>query len=139
MTRERLKEYKHIRQERDKLLQQLDDLETILYGPKRQQHNDMPRGGKDNNRHIVDRKGDEHTRLQKLYRAKVDELETEMLEIEEAIKVLEPRERTLIRLHYFQGLTWEQVAVKMNYYWRHIHRIHAAALEALETKGEKTP
>lgn len=136
MTRERLRDYKHIRQERDKLLQQLNDLETILYGPKRQQHDTQPRGGNKDNSHIVDRKGDEHTRLQQHYKAKVAELEAEMLEIEEAIKVLEPRERTLIRLHYFQGLTWEQVAVEMCYAWRHIHRIHAAALEALEKEAE---
>lgn len=136
MTRERLKAYKHIRQERDKLLQQLDNLETILYGPKRQQHGTQPRGGNKDNRHIVDQKGDEHTRLQKLYKDKIAELEAQMLEIERAIEVLEPRERTLIRLHYFQGLTWEQVAVEMCYVWRHIHRIHAAALEALEKEAE---
>lgn len=135
MTRERLRDYKHIRQERDKLLQQLDDLETILYGPRRQQHDTQPRGGNKDNHHIVDRKGDEHTELQKLYHTKVAELKAEMLEIEQAIEVLEPRERTLVRLHYFQGLTWEQVAVEMNYCWRQIHRIHAAALDMLETRA----
>jgi RNA polymerase sigma factor (sigma-70 family) len=72
------------------------------------------------------------------YRQKAAELSTALAEIEDAIEVLEPRERTLIRLHYAQGLTWEEVCVAMNYSWRQIHRIHAKALALLEETAEKS-
>lgn len=131
MTKAQLRAYKDLRGERDKIKQQLDELETVLYGPKGQRLDGMPRGGSGNNRNIVDNLGDRHSELKKLYDDKVAELEAKMLEIERAIEVLEPRERTLIRLHYFQGLTWEKVAVEINYSWAQTHRIHGKALEKL--------
>ena len=92
----------------------------------------MPRGGSSDNSHIYDRIGDRHKELQQLYREKVAELEAQMLEIEQAIEPLEPLERILIRLHYFQGFTWEQIALELNYTRRHITRMHGRALEKLQ-------
>lgn len=132
MTKAQLRAYKDLRRERDKIKEQLDELETVLYGPKGQRLDGMPRSGSGENSHIIDRKGDRHTELQKLYTEKVDELTARMLEIEAAIEPLEPTERTLIRLHYFQDLTWEEVAVEMGYCWRHVHRLHGRALEKLQ-------
>ena len=137
MTKAELRAYKDLRGERDKIKQQLDELETVLYGPKGQRLDGMPRGGSRNNRHIVDNLGDRHTELQQLYESKVAELDAKMLEIERAIEVLEPRERTLVRLHYFQGLTWEQVAVEINYSWAQTHRIHGKALKKLQGSEAK--
>lgn len=132
MTKAQLREYESVRKERDKLLRQLEELEAVLYGPKGQRLDGMPRGGSGENSHIIDRKGDRHAELQTLYAEKVEELSARMIEIEAAIEPLEPTERTLIRLHYFQGLSWEQVAVEMGYCWRHVHRLHGKALEKLQ-------
>ena len=93
----------------------------------------MPRGGagpSDPTAELAAR----HIALQEDYARTVEKLTEQMTEIEKAIEPLEPRERTLIRLHYFQGLTWEQVAVEMSYSWAQIHRIHSKALEKLQTE-----
>lgn len=39
---------------------------------------------------------------------------------------------TLLYLRYFEGMTWEHLAVKMNYSWRHVHRVHAEALAIID-------
>lgn len=38
-------------------------------------------------------------------------------------------ESLLLRLRYIHGLKWEEVAVKMDYSWRAVHKIHSKALE----------
>lgn len=39
--------------------------------------------------------------------------------------------RTLLRLRYINGHTFEQIAVALNYSWRHIIRLHGQALEVV--------
>lgn len=53
-------------------------------------------------------------------------------EIEQAIEDLPAREAYLIRCRYIELLTWEQIAVDMNYSWKQIHRIHSEALRQLQ-------
>lgn len=36
--------------------------------------------------------------------------------------------RRLLVLRYLNGHTWEEIAVKMNYSWRQIHRLHGRAI-----------
>lgn len=40
--------------------------------------------------------------------------------------------RRLLQYRYLNFYTFEQIAVMMNYTWRHVHRIHAEALEAIK-------
>lgn len=42
--------------------------------------------------------------------------------------VADARLRELLRLRYIEGLSFEQIAVRMNYSWRHVIRLHGAAL-----------
>jgi len=42
--------------------------------------------------------------------------------------------RLLLKYRYINGMTFEQIAVAMNYSWRQIHRLHSEALEALVIK-----
>ena len=35
----------------------------------------------------------------------------------------------LLKYRYIVGLKWEDIAVKMDYSWKHTHRIHGKALE----------
>lgn len=37
-------------------------------------------------------------------------------------------EQEVLRLRYITGLKWEEVAARMSYSWKHIHRIHSSAL-----------
>ena len=78
------------------------------------------------------------------YAAKVDELERELIQkrydricsfrkVQTAIEELEDEtEKDLLTYRYLNGMKWEEIAVKMGYSWKHVHRIHAAALKNLK-------
>lgn len=75
------------------------------------------------------------------YAARLDELDQKLrtqmykkiqirAEITERIDAMENEtESLLLRLRYIHGLKWEEVAVKMDYSWRAVHKIHSKALE----------
>lgn len=70
----------------------------------------------------------------------IDRLKQERLEkartreqIDLAIRQMEnPDEQRVLRLRYLWGLKWEEVAVKMSYSWKQIHRLHSSALDNFE-------
>lgn len=134
MTKEQLRTYRAIKLESDQLAKKIEELDALLYSPRSQRLDGMPRGGSGNSTDKVDALLDKREEVLNWYRAKKQELDTTLLEIERAIEGLASRERTLLRLYYIEGLTWEQVAVEMNYSWRQIHRIHGEALAVL--RGE---
>lgn len=131
MTKAQLRAYKSLRLERDKLARMVDELEATLFGPKAPKYDGMPRGGSGPSDPVAELAG-RHLALREQYAETVAKLTAQMAEIEQAIEPLEPRERTIIRLHYFRGLTWEQVAVETGYTWRHVHRLHGKAIEKLQ-------
>ena len=75
------------------------------------------------------------------YAAKLDELLRELKEqLEKKIEIrreitqkidamTDETESLLLRYRYIHLLTWEEVAVKMDYSWKQIHRIHGNALQ----------
>ena len=135
MTKEQLKAYRSIKLERDMLADRIKELEAVLYSPRTSRLDATPCDGTSHSS-PVETAAIKHAELLERYQQKVLELSKALVEIEEAIEVLEPRERTLIRLHYAEGLTWEEVCVAMSYSWRQVHRIHAKALEMLrEVEG----
>lgn len=80
----------------------------------------------------IDRHGTEE--LCRLYDKKRKKLEDELLQIEQAIETLGPTERTLMRLRYIDGLSWQAICTRINYSWQQTHRIHARALIKLNDK-----
>jgi DNA-directed RNA polymerase specialized sigma subunit len=48
-------------------------------------------------------------------------------------RVENPSCHTLLSLRYLCFKTWEQIAEEMNYSVQHVHRIHGAALEAVDS------
>lgn len=55
--------------------------------------------------------------------------------IERQIRQMENEdEQEVLRLRYILGLKWEEVAIKMGYSWRQIHRIHSSALLKFEIR-----
>lgn len=43
-------------------------------------------------------------------------------------------QRALLMCRYIKGMSWEDIAVKLNYTWRHVHRIHSQALDSIDIK-----
>lgn len=72
-------------------------------------------------------------RLDELDRKLREQLERKIqlrAEITEKIDAMpNETESLLLRLRYIHGLKWEEVAVKMDYSWRAVHKIHSKALE----------
>lgn len=134
MTKQRLKQYKAIKDERDQLLQILMEVEAALYYPKVQQLSGMPGGGQAKEGNPQEDLALHHIELQARYKELIAKLAAEQLAIEAAIETLPPVTRTALRHHYIEGKTWEETAVIMAYSWRQIHRIHALGLQQLEDK-----
>lgn len=67
----------------------------------------------------------------------IEKLKNERLEkvkkysdISRKIKAMEnDNEKEVLTLRYINGLKWEEICLRMQYSWQHIHRIHAKALE----------
>ena len=68
-----------------------------------------------------------------LYRKKLVELIDGQLKIESAIETLNPTERELIRLRYIDGADWTEVSATIHYEWTQTHRIHARALNKIQS------
>lgn len=133
MTKERLRAYRAIKQECDQIRTMIAEIEAELYAPKVPRLEAVPGGGpKPGGVTPTDAKIDKRDELLDLYYEKSIQMTTELLAIEKAIDVLEPREKTVLRLHYVKGLTWEQVCVEIDRSWMTVHRIHANALKKLK-------
>ncbi len=86
----------------------------------------------DGHRIALDKAVDELVDAQEKSAAEVAQLTK--LETEIACTIDRAREpyRTLLYERYINGLTWEQIAVGMNYSYRQITRMHGAALIAVK-------
>jgi len=63
---------------------------------------------------------------------KIDEFIAVKSDIERAIHTLQDETlRLLLRYRYINGLTWENIAVRMHYSWRQIIRLHGVALDVI--------
>ena len=99
MTKEQLRDYGNIKKE-------LDSLEVI--------------------RRKIDKLGS--SELIDHYKTQSEKLSGELLRIEMAFDTLNYTERTLMRLRYIEGLSWQAICGRINYSWQQTHRIHARAL-----------
>lgn len=71
--------------------------------------------------------------LEKEIDAKVDKLVELRREIEAGIETVDSStQRRLLKLRYIDGMTWERVAVEMNYSYMQVCRLHGKALNALK-------
>lgn len=132
MTKERLRSYRDLRQELRQIEGKVESIEATLYSPKIPRLTGMPSApGGGNTKEDLAAK---HLELLEYYNGKKAELAAEQLAIEKAIEVLPYRERTLLRLYYIDGLTWEEVCVEMAYGWTRTHKIHGMALQMLKRK-----
>ena len=78
-------------------------------------------------------KFDRLVELESLVDQKVDELIALKTDILETIsKLKDNRQRILLTKYYLQMLTWEQVAVDMDYSFQHTMRMHGYALREID-------
>lgn len=131
MWKDRLRDFRRFLRESQQIKDQLRALEGQIYAPKAQQFTAMPHGQGGEHR-SMDELAIRHAELQELYRGQLAAVEAEQLAIEKAMMVLTPEQRKIIRLYYFDALKWEDVCVRASYEWAQTHRLHAAALRALE-------
>lgn len=134
MTKERLRAYRDLRREIEQIKHKVETLEAALYTPKIQRLTGMPSNPSPGN--AMENLAARHLELLEHYRGKLDELAAEQLAIERAINSLPYREQTLLRYYYIDGLTWEEVCVRIDYSWRQTHRLHSKALERLKQQEE---
>lgn len=131
MTKEELRGYRDLKREAKYLEETIERIEAEIYAPRTTRLDKLP-GAQSNGTGPTERLALKHMELLDLYRAKLVELRAGQLEVEKAIEPLPTDERMLMRYRYLEGLTWEEVAVEMGYTWRHVHRIHARALERVK-------
>lgn len=131
MTKQELKQYSRLNIELKRLEDKIATLEARLMSPKFQQITDMPRGGATSD--TADKIAD-LVDLKNLYNAKWDKAISEQMKIETAISGLsDPVERALMGYKYIDGMTWEEVCVKINYGWERTHHYHGTALAEIKT------
>lgn len=149
MTKDELRSYLAIKREREQIerrlsytLEKIEDIEGKLYAPKAQQLTGMPAAPSRKGSALEDMVANceeeltdqraYYQQLQHYYEHLEGKLAAQQLAIEAAIEGLEPTERTLLRLHYLEGMKWEDVCVDIGYSWRQTHRLHAVALKKLQ-------
>lgn len=125
--KEYLRKYLEAKRMQEVLEREIDELRLDRMIPGSPAQDGMPRGsgGDDLSGYAA--------RLDELDRKLREQLERKIqirAEITERIDAMENEtESLLLRLRYVHGLKWEEVAVKMEYSWRAVHKIHSKALE----------
>ena len=138
MIKDRLRAMRSRIREAQQLRGQLVTLEARMYNPRAQKYTAMPHGSGGDG-HSMDDLTIIHIELMDAYRQSLAAIEREQLALEQALTVLSPEQRMVIRYRYFDLLAWEDVCDRIHYSWRQTHYIHSAALKALEAAENNSP
>lgn len=130
MTKDDLKEYTSIKKELKQIQFKLKELEERKTSIKSMIISDMNVQTSHNNNSIEDLLIKIEECIEE-YNKKEIKLYNKQLEIENCINGLEPTERIIARSRYIEGKTFEQIAVDLNYSWRHTIRIHGKILQKI--------
>ena len=130
MTKDDLKEYTSIKKELKQIQFKLKELEERKTSIKSMIISDMNVQTSHNNNSMEDLLIKIEECIEE-YNKKEIKLYNKQLEIENCINSLEPTERIIARSRYIEGKTFEQIAVDLNYSWRHTIRIHGKILQKI--------
>ena len=130
MTKDDLKKYTSIKKELTQIQFKLKELEERKTSIKSMIISDMNVQTSHNNNSIEDLLIKIEECIEE-YNKKEIKLYNKQLEIENCINSLEPTERIIARSRYIEGKTFEQIAVDLNYSWRHTIRIHGKILQKI--------
>ena len=72
------------------------------------------------------------TDIDQRIKSRIEALQTIKYEIEDTISHLPDRQREDLRLKYINGLTWEQIAIELNYSYRNVLYLHRKALQCIQ-------
>lgn len=131
-----LKRYQKINKEIEQLL--LEKSEILSLGTKiTPTYTDTPKGigERDKVQSTIEKLEEQEEKIDK----KIDLLHEVKTDIEKVIQSVEDDTlKLLLRYRYINGLTWEKIAVTMNYDYRWILRLHGKALNKLTIKSHIT-
>ena len=130
MTKDDLKHYLIIKKELEQIQFKLKELEERKTSIKSMVISDMNVQTSHNNNSIEDLLIKIEECIEE-YSKKEIELYNKQLEIEKCINNLDPIERIVARSRYIEDKTFEQIAVDLNYSWRHTIRIHGKILQKI--------
>lgn len=134
ITKYDLRRYRHQKANIAELKAEIEELELTMIAPRVPALTGLPgsRGEQDKIGNVVAKV----EKLRSLYISRVEAMLQDQERIEEAVATLDDREQRLIRLYYFTGITWEEVAVHLNCSWTLVHRLHRRALAKLGAENE---
>lgn len=149
ITKERLKRYIRLRQEIENQLERLGRMAASIESPGSMKMDGMPHSN-----FAVDRMAIAVSRkieLEDTIKAGLQKEYEEVKELEAGVQLLEePNERQVIRLRYFDGLTWMEIcealygkkkdyADRIETYERRTYKIHGAALVHIQQATTSSP
>lgn len=131
MTKDELKNYRHIKLEIQSIQDEIEQLENQVQAVGAVTISDMPKGGLQSDFTDVIAEIDELTST--LY-IKMAQLTVMQKKIENVIDKLDnPRDKTIIRQYYINGMKWEDIAAEVGLRnVRHIFRIHKKILQKIK-------
>lgn len=124
--KEYLRKYLEAKRMQEVLEREIDELRLDRMIPGSPAQDGMPHGsgGGDLSGYVA--RLDELDRKLRAQMYKKIQLRAEITEKIDAMS--DETESLLLRLRYIHGLKWEEVAAKMDYSWKQIHRLHSKAL-----------
>lgn len=128
MTKDDLKRYLQVLREVRSLADTINTVRTQLESTAAKPITGMP-GGTRKSDPIADGIG-ELDEIYSVYNQKMVDLRKELAVIMRAIESIDDfTEKQVLRLRYIEGLSWEEICVRVGYSWRQTHRLHASALK----------
>jgi len=135
VTKERLYQYKWIRENIKNLQNRLLEIDTKLQKTTNTLQTDIVQTTKDSDKWtlLIQKRMD----VEELIKAEITNGFIEMEYIENSIKYLKNREKLLMRLRYIDCRKWEEICVLMNYDWSYVHKIHSDILRKIVKQPTK--
>lgn len=94
-----------------------------------------PGGGGNGSGSPIERPMDKVLEIEREVDKEIDELQIVRQEIRETLNQLDDENlKLLMEYRYIDGMTWERIAVKMNYGFQWVCKLHGRALNQLDTK-----
>lgn len=131
MLKENLIEYRALRQEVRQQRQKLESMESYMYSPRGQRFTSTP-GATHGKGHSMDDVVAAHVELVDMIKANEAELTCKLVKLEKAVEGLGSSiERQVIRLRYFDALSWQQISKTLGYSEPRLYEIQRSALRHL--------
>ena len=138
MNKQDLKQYLRWNVELSRLEEKISEVRNRIEKPKNVNFSEVSSGGVGQHKDFTDYIP-ELIELQEIYNIRAKKIIAEQIRIETAIAALDdPIERAVLGYKYIDGLTWEQICVKINYGWDRVHHHHRKALANINSQPSRS-